>query len=169
MTTQKQKIAFISFDVPKPYAEGHVLSAEEAEVMNSAYGRRVSDLCSAEIKELFANEVRKEVEFDAEGKPLDRVIEWVPGWDAARAQAEIVNDAVNNFSWTTARVRDPVEAEMKRLATVAVDKKIADTKAKLSTEDRKAKIKEVLLANEAALRKIAKKNVESILPVDIAV
>jgi hypothetical protein len=163
-----QRISFVKFKVPKPYSPGHSIDADEANALNDAYARRIAQAVGGDIKELFANEVRKgEQEVDENGQPVERVIEWVDGWSAAKAQSDIVDDFVANFSWNTQRVRDPVEAEMKRLATQAVDNAISRANAKFTAEERKAKIREVLATNDAAFRKVAKKNVESVLSIEL--
>lgn len=157
--TQKQKIAFCPFMVPKPYAEGHTIDAEEAEALNTAYGARFANLVQDDIRAKFAGEKSK-----GDGKD----VEWQEGWSLARAQEDIVNSFIPEFSWTSERPkRDPVEAEMHRLATLFVDRELAKLNVKLDAADRRTKIRFVLEKNEKVLRKTAEKNINTTLDIDL--
>lgn len=151
--TQKRKISHIYFQLPKPFAEGHTCSAEEAEALNDAFARRVSQQVSAEVAE-----VSTRVEATA---TEDARVDWADGWSQERAQQEIVNAYVSDFSWTRDRTRDPVETEIFRLARVAVEDAMLKNGIQLDRAAKGQKVREVVTANYDKLRKVAIKNVST--------
>lgn len=151
--TQKRKISHVYFTLPKPFAEGHTCSAEEAEALNDAFARRVSQQVSNEVAE-----VSTRVEATA---TEDMRIDWLDGWSQERAQQEIINAYVSEFSWTRDRTRDPVETEIFRLARVAVEDAMAKNGIQLDRAAKGAKVREVVSANYEKLRKVAIKNVST--------
>lgn len=156
---QRQKIAFVNFLIPAPYAPGHTIDQDEADALNAAYGARLAQLSANDIKDKFASEKSK-----GDGKD----IEWVDGWSAERAQTDIVDQVLSEFTWSSERTKkDPVEVEMYRLAAQAVDRKLAEMNLKLDSADRRLKIKQVLAQHEKPLRKTAEKNVSTTLDVNL--
>ena len=152
-TTQVRKISHVKFTLPKPYGEGHTCSAEEAEALNDAFARRVSQQVSADISDV---SIRVEATADAEAR-----IDWVDNWSQERAQKEIIDAYVSQFSWTKDRSRDPVETEIFRLARVAVEDAMDKQGVVLDRAAKNRKVREVVDANYAKLKKIAEKNINT--------
>lgn len=151
--TQTRKIAHVKFTLPAPYGAGHQIDADEAAALNDAFGRRVSQM---------VGEAVAEVSTKVEATPTeDARIDWAEGWSLERAQREIIDSYLSEFSWSVDRKLDPVDAEMRRLARVAVEDAMAKSSVILDRAAKAAKVREVLQKNEAKLRKIAEKNVNT--------
>lgn len=154
------KIAFVNFKVPAPYSAGHTIDADEANALNGAYASRLSALCSADIKERFGAE---------KTKGDNQEVVWAEGWNAERAQNEIVDAYVSNFSWYTSTGGDPVLAEMKAIARKAVDRAMKDQGVELDKPTYNAKVSEILNKQDKQLRKLAEKNLAAIPQIDLTV
>lgn len=152
-TSQVRKISHVKFTLPKPYGEGHTCSAEEAEALNDAFARRVSQQVSDDIGDV---SVKVEATADVEAR-----IDWVENWSQERAQKEIIDAYVSQFSWTKDRSRDPVETEIFRLARVAVEDAMDKQGVVLDRAAKNRKVREVVDSNYAKLQKIAEKNINT--------
>lgn len=143
-------IAGVALNVPQPFAEGHVLRANEASVLNQTYAENV--------RNNFASAVKKAVEeAKAAGTNLDT--------DALQAALDTY---LNEYDFGTRRTGtrtvslDPVQREALRLAQEAV--KAALHKKGLSIKEvgkeRFDELCEQLLANRPELVERAKQIIE---------
>ena len=104
----------LQFEISEPYAEGHVVSAIEARVLNQTRSENIGNNARAKIKEM------------QEGDATDQdIVDYVTGID-------------QNYVFTAAGVSasrklDPVEREARKLARELIKTHLATSGRKLST------------------------------------
>ena len=109
------KDAKLEFEVPQPYAEGHVLTAIEAKQLNQIFAENI------------CNNMRSKVQAHLAGEA-----EALNETDLRAAFAKYANEYVftEASAGGSAATMTPEEKEAKRIATAYVIKHLADTKRK---------------------------------------
>lgn len=143
----KITISGLQFDVPEPYTEGHVLTANEASTLNQTYAENIRNNNASRIAE------EKELA-TKEGREVD----------VAKLQSEL-NDYIASYEFGQRRGSsgDPVERKALEIARDLVRNKIREKGGKLSDykpSDITARATEVL-EKFPAIRERAKAQVEA--------
>lgn len=154
-TAHRLKIQGLIFSFTPRYAEGHVLTTDEAAVLNQTLGEN--------LRNNFANEVRK---------ALDALPQPAEGEPAPSLSAETVADLEARFAaYQTSYIfkgprqgagpMDPLERETRKVAAALLRAKLAELNHKVPPKEQFDELVERIVATRPEVRAEAQRRLES--------
>lgn len=155
--TQKIKISGVIFSAPAPFQKGHVLTSEEAGVLNQTF--------SENLRNNFSKTVDKAKE--ATGKAEDGTTALPLSQAALDALASEFATYASNYKFGTRRVGtfapvDPVEREARRIAKQAIESKLREQSKDKPAKDVMEQWITTLLSKRPDMTEEARKRVAAI-------
>ena len=161
--TTEITIQGLTFEVPAPYSEGHVLTAGEASALNQTLAENLRNNFAVNIKKAIAkyrevNKIADEVEIAADKLDKDEL-------DAELAKYATEYKFGVRKSGGTRTPKDPVEAEAQKIALIRIKAALAKKNIDVKSIDKERMAKLVADAlekypdiRESAARRVAEMN-----------